>query len=42
MVMAEVSKRLGAKKAVKLHYSTSGDINGDLSQVVGYASLAVV
>ncbi|EHQ34815.1 AmmeMemoRadiSam system protein B [Methanoplanus limicola] len=42
MVMAEVSKRLGAKKAVKLHYSTSGDINGDRSQVVGYASLAVV
>ncbi|UUX93447.1 AmmeMemoRadiSam system protein B [Methanoplanus endosymbiosus] len=41
-VMAEVSKRLGAKRAIKLHYSTSGDINGDRSQVVGYASLAVV
>jgi AmmeMemoRadiSam system protein B len=34
------SKKLGAKKAKLLCYRTSGDITGDYSQVVGYASIA--
>jgi AmmeMemoRadiSam system protein B len=34
------SKELGAKKAKLLCYRTSGDITGDYSQVVGYASIA--
>ncbi len=35
------AKRLGAKEARLLSYKTSGDVTGDRSQVVGYASLAV-
>jgi AmmeMemoRadiSam system protein B len=34
------SKELGAKKGKLLSYRTSGDITGDYSQVVGYASIA--
>ena len=34
------SKELGAKKAQLLSYKTSGDILGDRSAVVGYASIA--
>ena len=34
------SKKSGANKAQLLCYKTSGDITGDLSAVVGYASLA--
>jgi AmmeMemoRadiSam system protein B len=34
------SKELGAKKAKLLCYRTSGDITGDYSGVVGYASIA--
>jgi AmmeMemoRadiSam system protein B len=34
------SRELGAKKAKLLCYRTSGDITGDHSQVVGYASIA--
>lgn len=32
-------KRMGAQTAVRLAYGTSGDISGDYSQVVGYASV---
>ncbi len=36
------SKKLGAKKAKLLCYKTSGDVTGDYSGVVGYASIAFV
>jgi hypothetical protein len=32
----------GGRKAELIHYATSGDITGDNSAVVGYASLAVI
>jgi hypothetical protein len=32
-------KELGATKGVLLKYATSGDIAGDTSSVVGYASI---
>jgi hypothetical protein len=35
-------KRLGATKGRLLQYKTSGDISGDYSQVVGYASIALL
>lgn len=35
------AKRLNAKKANLLRYSTSGDISGDFSQVVGYAGIII-
>ncbi|MCK4243952.1 AmmeMemoRadiSam system protein B, partial [Candidatus Bathyarchaeota archaeon] len=35
------AKMLGAKKAKLLSYKTSGDITGDFSQVVGYASIVM-
>ncbi|UCH57867.1 MAG: AmmeMemoRadiSam system protein B [Candidatus Bathyarchaeota archaeon] len=35
------SKMLGAEKAELLSYSTSGDITGDLSAVVGYAAVKI-
>jgi len=35
------AKRMGANKAELLRYATSGDITGDTSAVVGYASLSV-
>jgi AmmeMemoRadiSam system protein B len=34
-------KQLGANKARLLRYATSGDITGDYSQVVGYASVEI-
>jgi AmmeMemoRadiSam system protein B len=34
------TKELGAKKAKLLCYRTSGDVTGDYSGVVGYASIA--
>ncbi|MCK5563386.1 AmmeMemoRadiSam system protein B, partial [Candidatus Bathyarchaeota archaeon] len=34
------SKLLGAKKAQLLCYKTSGDVTGDYSSVVGYASIS--
>lgn len=34
-------KLLGARRAEKLKYSTSGDITGDYDAVVGYASIAI-
>ncbi len=39
--MLTASKRLGAKKAALLKYSTSGDTTGDFSAVVGYAGIIV-
>jgi AmmeMemoRadiSam system protein B len=37
----EASRRLGVSKAELLKYATSGDITGDKSSVVGYASLKI-
>jgi hypothetical protein len=34
------AKRLGARKAELLGYKTSGDVIGDYSSVVGYASIS--
>jgi len=34
------AKALGAKESQLLCYKTSGDITGDFSAVVGYASIA--
>ena len=39
--MMEAAKNLGAKQARLVKYATSGDVTGDFSQVVGYASLLV-
>ncbi len=39
--MLSATKSLGAKKAALLKYSTSGDVTGDLSAVVGYAGIIV-
>ena len=36
------AKELGAKKAKLLCYKTSGDITGDFSAVVGYASISFI
>jgi MEMO1 family protein len=41
MAMITACKELGAKKANLLRYATSGDVTGDYSQVVGYASVEV-
>lgn len=41
VVLIEAAKALGAKEARLIKYSTSGDVTGDFSQVVGYASLVV-
>jgi AmmeMemoRadiSam system protein B len=40
MALVVAAKALGAKKAELLCYKTSGDITGDYSAVVGYASIA--
>jgi AmmeMemoRadiSam system protein B len=39
--MLTATKKLGAKKATLLKYSTSGDTTGDLAAVVGYAGIVV-
>jgi AmmeMemoRadiSam system protein B/AmmeMemoRadiSam system protein A len=36
------AKRLGAKRAEFLHYTTSGEATGDFNEVVGYLSAAIV
>ena len=41
IAMLKALKTLGAKKANLLAYATSGDITGDYSAVVGYASAIV-
>ena len=39
--MLHAAKLMGASKATLLKYATSGDVTGDRSSVVGYASIAV-
>jgi MEMO1 family protein len=41
VVMLVAALELGATSSVLLRYATSGDISGDLSQVVGYAAVSV-
>jgi AmmeMemoRadiSam system protein B len=41
MAMITAGRELGARKASLLRYATSGDITGDYSEVVGYASVMV-
>jgi MEMO1 family protein len=41
MVMISAVKKLGAKSAKLVRYSTSGDIAGDYSSVVGYAGIII-
>lgn len=40
--MAEIGKHFGAKEARTLLYTTSGDVTGDMREVVGYAAMEVV
>ena len=40
-VMLLCSEQLGAKKAEIIKYMTSGEINGDKNQVVGYAGVII-
>lgn len=40
--MCITCRMLGAKRGELLRYATSGDVTGDLDQVVGYAAIAVV
>jgi len=42
MALLYLSQKLSAKKVELLSYTTSGDITGDYSAVVGYASLRIV
>jgi len=42
MAMIVAAKALGAKNAQLLYYKTSGDVVGDYSAVVGYASVALM
>jgi len=35
------AKQLGATRAELVRYATSGDINGDLAEVVGYAGIVI-
>lgn len=41
-VMLYAAKVLGATSARLLRHTTSGDVNGDYAQVVGYASIVIV
>jgi AmmeMemoRadiSam system protein B len=41
MVAIEYAKQRGAKKAEVLEYANSGDVTGDYSSVVGYASVVM-
>jgi len=41
IIMLYASIMLGAREARLVKYSTSGDVSGDLSQVVGYAGIIV-
>ena len=42
VALIAASKLLGARKGINLCYKTSGDITGDYSAVVGYASVALI
>ena len=42
IAMITAAKACGAKQGICLAYSTSGDVTGDRTQVVGYAALAVI
>jgi len=41
IVMLTASRLLGATRATLVQYATSGDINGERDQVVGYAGVIV-
>jgi MEMO1 family protein len=41
VAMLTAMRELGATHAELLRYATSGDVNGDLSEVVGYAGIAI-
>ena len=41
VAMLTATRRLGANRASLVRYATSGDVSGQLDQVVGYAGLAV-
>ena len=40
--MVTVCRELGARAAKLIRYATSGDVTGDLREVVGYAAIAVI
>ncbi len=40
-VMVETCRKMGASTAQKLAYYTSGDVTGDMGQVVGYGAIAI-
>jgi MEMO1 family protein len=42
VAMLTAARRLGATKAELMKYATSGDVSGELDQVVGYAGIAVL
>jgi AmmeMemoRadiSam system protein B len=42
VAMLTAARQLGAKSAELVKYATSGDVSGDLDQVVGYAGVVVV
>jgi MEMO1 family protein len=35
------ARELGAKEATLVRYATSGDVTGDLDEVVGYAGIVI-
>ncbi len=41
VAMLVAARELGAKEATLVRYATSGDVNGDLDEVVGYAGIIV-
>jgi len=41
VVMLEAARGLGAAHPELVRYATSGEINGDLSRVVGYAGVVI-
>jgi MEMO1 family protein len=41
VVMLAAARKLGASRAELVRYATSGEINGDFQQVVGYAGLII-
>ena len=41
VVMLTAARQLGCTQADLIRYATSGDINGDMEEVVGYAGAAI-